>query len=165
MRSLDEVGNHRPEPGPHDLRLHRWMALAAVVVVAAGAVFVVNFAGGSGPSPAAVPVGESTPATVMPATPLPISFTQSPSLGRSASASRAATTSPASSTPGTPSARPSANQLIGSGVFFDDFAYRGPDDPAFQRAWSVRTDAGDPGQRGASWSAGSSASAVLAAPR
>jgi len=41
---------------------------------------------------------------------------------------------------------------ITANVFFDDFSYTNSDDPRFTRTWSVRTEPGGPGQRGARWS-------------
>lgn len=47
---------------------------------------------------------------------------------------------------------PTPVTYVGSGIFFDDFNYSGPDDPALEeRGWIVRTTPGGPGVPGAQW--------------
>ncbi|WP_431947658.1 cellulose binding domain-containing protein [Actinacidiphila sp. bgisy167] len=69
----------------------------------------------------------------------------------SASASAAGTARPA---PGAASAAGTARPAPPSGIFFDDFRYSGPRDPALRaHGWLVRTSGGGPGIPG-TWSAG-----------
>lgn len=66
----------------------------------------------------------------------------------------AAACSAGTATPPPGEAWPTAPAYLGSGIFFDDFDYSGPDDPALSgRGWTVRTEPGGPGVPGARWPA------------
>jgi hypothetical protein len=131
------VGAHRRAPKAR----RQWLAVAAVLIAAAllGAYALAP--------PGVRPSSDPGSPAALPPTPGP-TMTPAPSVPATASPHPSAQATPPTSPRTTP-----VGALLTSGVFFDDFAYGSTGDAAFQRAWSVRTDPGAPGQSGANWSA------------